>query len=405
MVFEDGGQRRDFVHVRDIAKATVLAAERHRDGMRAFNVGSGTPRTVGEMASALARALDGPEPIVTGKFRLADVRHITADSSRLRDELGCARSALNSTNGHGRTCTNGSVLKEAACSTVDADRHRTARPDPGIRSRLHPLPLRLMHWINAVTIFVMIGSGWKIYDDEVIFGWLHFPDWLTIGRWAQHGLQWHFFGMWILVINGLAYLGYGFATGRFRRMLLPIRLARPARDVSRRAALPARARRRDRLQHGAEAAVHRRDRRRHRASSSRASRCGSRSSCRRSSRWSAASRTSGSSTSCAWRPSSDSSSCTSRSRCWCRRRSSRWSAAGRSSTTMRRSTRSRSRPPEGNVMTILRPPSRSLFRPTDGVDQRVLHDEHRTRRKHRASQRAARRDQPRRADDAVRAAM
>ncbi len=88
MVFEDGGQRRDFVHVRDIAKATVAAAERHRDGTRAFNVGSGTPRTVGEMAVALARALDGPEPVVTGRFRLADVRHITADSSRVRDELG-----------------------------------------------------------------------------------------------------------------------------------------------------------------------------------------------------------------------------------------------------------------------------------------------------------------------------
>jgi thiosulfate reductase cytochrome b subunit len=89
--------------------------------------------------------------------------------------------------------------------------------------QLHPLPLRIMHWTNAVTMLIMIGSGWKIYDDEVIFGWLHFPDALTIGKWAQHGLQWHFFGMWILALNGLAYLGYGFATGRFRRMLLPIR--------------------------------------------------------------------------------------------------------------------------------------------------------------------------------------
>jgi thiosulfate reductase cytochrome b subunit len=88
--------------------------------------------------------------------------------------------------------------------------------------RLHPLPLRVMHWINAVAIFIMIGSGWKIYDDEVIFGWLHFPDSLTIGKWAQHGLQWHFFGMWIFVINGLCYLTYGIATGRFRRKLFPI---------------------------------------------------------------------------------------------------------------------------------------------------------------------------------------
>jgi thiosulfate reductase cytochrome b subunit len=87
---------------------------------------------------------------------------------------------------------------------------------------LHPLPLRVMHWTNAVAIFIMIGSGWKIYDDDVIFGWLHFPDFLTIGRWAQHGLQWHFFGMWIFVLNGLAYLAYGIVTGRFRHKLFPI---------------------------------------------------------------------------------------------------------------------------------------------------------------------------------------
>ncbi len=86
-VFEDGGQRRDFVHVRDVAHATVLATERHRAGTRAFNVGSGTPRTVGDMAFALARALNGPDPVITGNFRLADVRHITADSSRLKKEL------------------------------------------------------------------------------------------------------------------------------------------------------------------------------------------------------------------------------------------------------------------------------------------------------------------------------
>ncbi len=86
-VFEDGRQRRDFVHVRDVASATVLACEDHQSGVRAFNVGSGTPRTVGEMAAALARALNGREPQVTGQFRLGDVRHITADSSRLRAEL------------------------------------------------------------------------------------------------------------------------------------------------------------------------------------------------------------------------------------------------------------------------------------------------------------------------------
>jgi len=96
---------------------------------------------------------------------------------------------------------------------------------------LHPWPIRLMHWVNALTMFVMIGSGWKIYNDEVIFGWLHFPDYLTIGRWAQHGLQWHFFGMWILVINGCSYVMYGLATGRFRRMLLPIRFTELIKTV------------------------------------------------------------------------------------------------------------------------------------------------------------------------------
>ena len=88
---------------------------------------------------------------------------------------------------------------------------------------LHPLPIRIMHWTNAVAIFMMIGSGWRIYNDDVLFGWLHFPDFLVIGKWAQHGLQWHFFGMWIFVLNGLAYLAYGTGSGRFRK-LFPISL-------------------------------------------------------------------------------------------------------------------------------------------------------------------------------------
>ncbi len=87
-VFEDGCQRRDFVHVRDVAAATVTACESHVSGVEAFNVGSGTPRTVGEMATALALALGGPKPVVTRQYRLGDVRHITADSSRLRSKLG-----------------------------------------------------------------------------------------------------------------------------------------------------------------------------------------------------------------------------------------------------------------------------------------------------------------------------
>ena len=66
-----------------------MGQEKHISGVRAFNVRSGTPRTVGEMANALARTLNGPAPIMTGQYRLGDVRRITADSTRLRRELDC----------------------------------------------------------------------------------------------------------------------------------------------------------------------------------------------------------------------------------------------------------------------------------------------------------------------------
>ncbi|GAA3259097.1 NAD-dependent epimerase/dehydratase family protein [Streptomyces labedae] len=89
-VFEDGGQRRDFVHVRDVASANVAALEADppAGALTAYNTGSGTPHTVGEMARALAEAHGGPSPVVTGDYRLGDVRHITADSTRLRTALG-----------------------------------------------------------------------------------------------------------------------------------------------------------------------------------------------------------------------------------------------------------------------------------------------------------------------------
>ena len=90
--------------------------------------------------------------------------------------------------------------------------------------RLHPWPVRIMHWINAVAIIIMIGSGWEIYNDEIIFGWIAFPKTTVLGIWAAGALQWHFFGMWLLTLNGIAYLAYGLVTGRFRRKLLPIRV-------------------------------------------------------------------------------------------------------------------------------------------------------------------------------------
>ena len=91
-------------------------------------------------------------------------------------------------------------------------------------TRLHPWPVRIMHWINAVAMIVMIGSGWGIYNDSVIFNGLAFPHAVRIGGWAAESLLWHFAFMWVLAINGLAYLVYGIATGRFRQRLLPIRV-------------------------------------------------------------------------------------------------------------------------------------------------------------------------------------
>jgi thiosulfate reductase cytochrome b subunit len=88
-----------------------------------------------------------------------------------------------------------------------------------------------MHWTNAVAMIVMIMSGWAIYNDEVIFGWLHFPAWIVIGNGPEGALQWHFLAMWILVVNGIAYVAYGLVSGRFRRMLLPIRAAEIVAEI------------------------------------------------------------------------------------------------------------------------------------------------------------------------------
>lgn len=90
-VYEDGGQRRDFVHVRDVASANLAATDWTLDAapgaFRAYNVGSGTVHTIGDLAAAIA-ATAGLTPVTTGEYRLGDVRHITASSDRLKSELG-----------------------------------------------------------------------------------------------------------------------------------------------------------------------------------------------------------------------------------------------------------------------------------------------------------------------------
>ncbi|MEV8634410.1 NAD-dependent epimerase/dehydratase family protein [Streptosporangium sp. NPDC051023] len=89
-VFEDGCQRRDFVHVRDVAAANLAAARAPLvpGALAAYNVASGAPRTIGELAAALAAERGGPAPVVTGEYRLGDVRHIVACPDRARAEIG-----------------------------------------------------------------------------------------------------------------------------------------------------------------------------------------------------------------------------------------------------------------------------------------------------------------------------
>lgn len=108
---------------------------------------------------------------------------------------------------------------------------------------LHPLIVRITHWVNALAIIVMIGSGWRIYDQEPLFGF-SFPIWMTLGgrpEISQHwhneeglagALQWHFASMWLLFVSLTVYLVYGLVSGHFRRSLLPVRPRAVMRDLA-----------------------------------------------------------------------------------------------------------------------------------------------------------------------------
>lgn len=98
----------------------------------------------------------------------------------------------------------------------------TARsPARSPRVTIHPLIVRLCHWINAIAMIVMILSGWAIHNAYPIAPFV-FPDRITLGGGLIGGLQWHFAAMWVLFVNGLLYLGYGFVSGRFARKLRPV---------------------------------------------------------------------------------------------------------------------------------------------------------------------------------------
>ncbi|TAK46840.1 MAG: cytochrome b/b6 domain-containing protein [Xanthobacteraceae bacterium] len=92
---------------------------------------------------------------------------------------------------------------------------RTAAP------LVHPLWVRIAHWVNVVAMALMVTSGWRVYNASPLFGF-EFPEAITLGGWLGGALMWHFAAMWLLAVNGLVYLTLGFVTGRFRHKLLPI---------------------------------------------------------------------------------------------------------------------------------------------------------------------------------------
>jgi thiosulfate reductase cytochrome b subunit len=95
---------------------------------------------------------------------------------------------------------------------------------------VHPLWVRITHWINVVAMAVMIGSGFEIYNASPLFPFV-FPRSITLGGWLAGALLWHFAAMWLLVANGLVYVTLGMVTGHFRRRLVPIRAGEVLADA------------------------------------------------------------------------------------------------------------------------------------------------------------------------------
>jgi thiosulfate reductase cytochrome b subunit len=95
-------------------------------------------------------------------------------------------------------------------------------PTDPARPVIHPVWVRVTHWVNALTMVVLIGSGWQIYNASPLFPFV-FPPGITLGGWLAGALLWHFAAIWLLAVNGLIYVVLGIVTGRFRRKLIPIR--------------------------------------------------------------------------------------------------------------------------------------------------------------------------------------
>jgi thiosulfate reductase cytochrome b subunit len=110
-------------------------------------------------------------------------------------------------------------------SSLTVSNQQTATDAPAkrkVKARvIQPAWVRALHWTNAFAMVLMIMSGWEIYNASPLFDFT-FSKSITLGGWLAGGLLWHFAAMWILMLNGLLYIVLGFATGRFRKKLLPI---------------------------------------------------------------------------------------------------------------------------------------------------------------------------------------
>ena len=111
---------------------------------------------------------------------------------------------------------------------VTAARDHSMEPTHWIK--IHPLIVRITHWVNAFAILIMVTSGWRIYNASPLFPF-RIPNEITLGGWLAGALQWHFAAMWLLVLNGIVYVGYGIASGHFRRKLFPLTPRAVLRDV------------------------------------------------------------------------------------------------------------------------------------------------------------------------------
>ncbi len=105
--------------------------------------------------------------------------------------------------------------------TIEATLGPPLAPRAAAGFAIHPRWVRVTHWINALAMLMMIGSGWQIYDASPLFGFV-FARQIALGNWLAGALLWHFAAMWLLMINGVVYIALGILTGRFRRKLFPL---------------------------------------------------------------------------------------------------------------------------------------------------------------------------------------